>query len=128
MKKKNALTAILGAVLIASGLVMSVATRNPGPESMILINAGMAMAVMALVRHIRYGKGVEADEMTKRIAYISLAASFQITLFFLITFWWISYVFPGFFTTSQFAGIMFIEMIVANVLFRIYYSRRTERL
>jgi uncharacterized membrane-anchored protein len=128
MKAKYALLIAFGALLILASVIVGIATRGQGIDSLVLFNAGMAITLYSLIRHHRYGKRIEADELSRRVAVTSLAASFQLMLLFLIACWWIDRVFPIRLSAGQVIAILMFIMISLSLGTRFYYARRTERL
>ncbi|MFA6039279.1 MAG: hypothetical protein WCV62_00940 [Candidatus Peribacteraceae bacterium] len=115
---------LLGGVLLILGGLILVFTGGSGMGTTVMLNAGMVMVLVSLVRFLHLKKEpVERDERTRKIAYTSLAASFQMMLFALLLLWWVDYLRPLPLTVGQFILCMVVGMALLMVGFRWHYSR-----
>jgi uncharacterized membrane protein len=124
MKKRHLFSIVSGLMLFLGSIILR--TFNSIEESAftIMMTAGASMFTIGIVRYKRYGDGPEKDERTMKISYTALAASFQITLMVVLGIWWVDYFNPIQLSINQLLGILFFIMIILNILFRIYYSKK----
>lgn len=124
MKKRNIIGLIMGACALLGGVTLNFGQQSDTIASITLVNAGLVMIIMSLVRHFRYKKGPEQDERTRKVAFTALAASFQLTIMGLMIFWWVDYFYPINLSLHDFIAIVFLYMAALVILMRFYYAKR----
>lgn len=127
MTKRNFLTIVSGIILVLSGAILITQNGNE-TGSLIVFNAGMVMIIGALVRHYRYGKNIERDELSNKLAYTSLAAAFQLSFFVILILWWLDYLQLIHLSTAQLLAVLAIGMGILPIITKLYYSRKIEKL
>lgn len=127
MTKRNFLTIVSGIILVLCGAILITQHGNE-TGSLIVFNAGMVMIIGALVRHYRYGTSIERDELSNKLAYTSLAASFQLSFFVILILWWLDYLKLIQLTTAQLLAIIAVGMGILPIITKIYYARKIEKL
>lgn len=124
MKKRHLFNIVFGLMLFWGSIILRSSDLINESGFTVMMTAGAAMFTTSIVRHKRYGDGPEKDERTIKIAYTSLAASFQITLMVILGLWWVDCFNPLNFSISQLLGGLTLIMILLNIIFRIYYSKK----
>jgi len=128
MNNQKKLRLISGLLLVIGGVSFGIYQKNTHFDSLILINAGIIVLVVTLIRYLRYGKTVETDELSKKISYASLAASYQLILFLLIFAWWLVYWQIINIQLKDLLAILMFVMLLLPYLLRWVYSRKVESL
>ncbi|MDD5013426.1 MAG: hypothetical protein PHD93_03505 [Candidatus Pacebacteria bacterium] len=124
MKKRHLFSIVFGLILFLGSIILRISNTIEEFAFTIMMTAGASMFAVGMVRYKRYGDGPEKDERTMKISYTALAASFQITLMVVLGIWWVDYFNPIQLSINQLLGILFFVMIILNILFRIYYSKK----
>jgi len=128
MKKPYLYRVIIGSFCIAGSVLLGLFQRETGIDALVLFNAGVCLIVFAVSRHMKYGKSIETDELTKRMAYISLAASFQLTLFGVFGLWWVNYFYPFALSTNETLTLIVLFMAIVSIVTRMYYAKKIDRI
>jgi len=88
MKPRNMFWIAIGILLVISGIVVILLTAGEGGAGSMLVAAGLALALTAIVRHCRFGDNPESDERSKKIgAYGATYAWLTGLLFMTVLFW-----------------------------------------
>ena len=124
MKQSNLIRIIAGVVLFLIGFVAKIAGNVNDVGLLTILSGGASMIIVGLLKHNKYGGGVERDERSKKISYTALAASFQLCLMGLILFWWVNYLNPLSLSLSDFIGLVMFGMITLALLTRLYFEKR----
>lgn len=124
MKKRHLFSIVSGLILFLGSIILRSSNLIDESSFAIMLSAGASMFVVGMIRYKRYGDGIEKDERTMKIAYTALAASFQITLMIIAGLWWVDYFNPIQLSISQLLGILVLIMVLLNIIFRFYYSKK----
>lgn len=109
-------------------IFFGIAQKETGIDALFLFNMGICLIVFAMSRHLRYGKKVEQDELSKKIAYKSLAASFQFSLFGVLGLWWVDYFYPLAFSVSEALSLVGLSMAIISIVTRFYYAKKIDQI
>jgi len=128
MDKRKKLRLVAGLLLVIGGIGFGIYQKNTRFDSLILIDAGIIVLVITLARYLRYGRTVETDELSKKISYISLAASYQLVLFLIILAWWLAYWHIINIQLKDLLAIFMFVMLFLPYLLKWIYSHKIESL
>jgi len=126
MKKRYQRTLVLGTAVLLLGMVLGAVTGTDRLINMSLINAGLALIVISVVRGIRYGDMPERDERTKKLSAYGVSYSWFFTLVFLAVLFWVDYFNVLKLTVTQVIGVVYFVMIVTAISFQGYYKRKGD--
>ena len=124
MKKRHLFSIVCGLILFLGSIMLRSSNSIDESSFAVMLSAGASMFVVGMIRYKRYGDGIEKDERTMKIAYTALAASFQITLMIIAGLWWVDYFNPIQISISQLLGALILIMVLLNIIFRFYYSKK----
>ena len=128
MTRRNRISLLAGSILLLGALLGTLAYGSDPQGTPAMLAGGLTLVIAALIRHMRFGPGVEHDERTKLIAYTGLAAAFQLSLMGIAILWWAEYVWTLPFSTSDTLSLVLFGMIALAILMQFYYARRPPRL
>ncbi len=121
---KYSLYAAIAAVVI--GILASTLQVGDEEISNILINIGVAIIVVLLVRLRRTGNLPEKDERTKKLGAYGLSYSWFITFLMLNLLYWIDRLHFAQLTVSNVIFILFILMLVTAKGFQWYFLSKGD--
>jgi uncharacterized membrane protein len=124
MKKRHLFNIISGLLIFLGGIMLRASNSINDFGFNVMMAAGITIFMVSIIRHKRYGDGVEKDERTLKVSYTALAASFQITLMIMLILWWIDYFNPIQLAINQLLALIILIMIFLNIVFRFYYSKK----
>lgn len=119
---------LLWIIFLISWIIDFVVNKGQSQSMPVLINIWMVVLLVTSIRHYRFWNKIIQDEMTKKLAYISLAAAFQLTLIWILVVWWIDYLHPITMSLNQFISILFLFMMWSSFLMRHYYYRKIDKI
>jgi hypothetical protein len=128
MDNRKKLRLFIGLLLIIGGIGFGIFQKNTQLDSLILINVGIVVLVITLIRYLRYGKNIETDELSKKISYISLAASYQLILYLIILAWWLVYWQIINIQLKDLLAVFMFLMLFLPYLLKWIYSHKIESL
>lgn len=91
MKPRNIYRIIIGALMLASGLVTLLMSDGEGIIGTILLCAGLAFLITGVIRHRRCGDDPESDERSKKIGAYGITYAWLTGLFFMSGLFWLDY-------------------------------------
>ena len=121
---KYSLYAAIAAVVI--GILASILQVGDEETSNILINIGVAIIAVLLVRLRRTGNLPEKDERTKKLGAYGLSYSWFITFLMLNLLFWIDRLHFAQLTVSNVIFILFILMLVTAKGFQWYFLSKGD--
>lgn len=121
---KYSLYAAIAAVVI--GILASILQVGDEEISNILINIGVAIIAVLLVRLRRTGNLPEKDERTKKLGAYGLSYSWFITFLMLNLLYWIDRLHFAQLTVSNVIFILFILMLVTAKGFQWYFLSKGD--
>lgn len=128
MKKYYKYKYIMWILFVIVGILQLILNKWDSQSAAMFINIWIIVLLITLIRHYRFWNKVIQDELSKKIAYTSLAASFQITLFAILVIWWIDYFYHLKLTLNQFISYLFLFMFFVAFVFKYYYTKRIDKL
>ncbi|WP_298670431.1 hypothetical protein [uncultured Methanofollis sp.] len=91
MKTRYLLQICAGVLVAAAGIALPITGAVTSTAiSSGMVAAGAAMATIGVLRHQRFGDGIESDEMTESIGAKAAARSWFATLLFLFALFWVN--------------------------------------
>jgi hypothetical protein len=90
-KPRNLYRIVIGALMIASGIVSIVLTPGEAVIGTILLVAGCAFLFTGIARHRKDGDGPESDERAKKIGAYGLSYAWLTGLLFMFALFWLDY-------------------------------------
>jgi hypothetical protein len=79
----------IGILFVISGIVVILLTAGEGGTGSMLVAAGLALALTAIVRHYRYGDNPESDERSKKIGAYGITYAWLTGLIFMTVLFWL---------------------------------------
>ncbi|WP_067047706.1 hypothetical protein [Methanofollis ethanolicus] len=90
MKRRYLLQIYAGAVVAAAGIALPITGAVTDTTiASALVAVGAVMITLGILRHRRFGDGIESDEMTESIGAKAAARSWFVTLLFLCVLFWV---------------------------------------
>lgn len=118
-KKTNYTTLMLtGLILMALGFIYQALNLAGNLISLMFINAGIIILVIATFRYNKLGAGIEQDEMTRQISSRSLSYSWLLTFATLNIVFWLDYSGIISLEVQHLLGLLIFLMIFSSALFK----------
>ena len=127
MKEEYKYRMIVGAVLLLGAVAMQVFLG--GVDSRIVcmvIVVGVVLLGTGMIRSMRYGKGPETDERTKKISAFALSYSWLVTLVLVNVLFLMEEFSVLAMTAGQVLWAVMSVMIAAPILFHWYFRRKGD--
>ena len=120
--KQNIHRMTAGAVIMIFGVVMTLVRSGlPDQVSSVLISVGLVLIITNFIRH-KKGRLIK-DEWTEKIGAYALSYSWTITLFSLLTIFWLDYFALVAITVRQLIAVTYVVMLASFYLFRAVFAR-----
>ncbi len=120
---RNMYRIIIGGLLIVSGAATVMASGIGGT---LLLAAGFAFLITGILRHRRYGDGVETDERSRRIGAYGLSYAWLTGLFFMTALFWLEYTGTLALDAATALAISIIVLALSAVLYQAYLFRKGD--
>jgi hypothetical protein len=115
-RRKYILLMISGVILIVLGFLYQALELSGNVISLLFINAGIVMMVVAVLKYNKLGAGVDQDEMTRKMSSRGLSYSWLLTFVTINVLFWMDYVEVVRLSVPTVLGIvMFVMVISASV-------------
>ena len=120
MTKKTNYTTLMvtGLLLMALGFIYQALNLAGNLISLIFINAGIIILVIATFRYNKLGAGIAQDEMTRQISSRSLSYSWLLTFVTLNVIFWLDYSGIISLEVQHLLGLLIFLMIFSSALFK----------
>jgi hypothetical protein len=127
VKKKNMISIAAGIAVVLLSFVLGFLQKNPPVYVGILFNCGIVLVVVGLLRHLRYGKGIEFDERTLFLAFKSQTIAFQLSVLALTCLWIVNYFYPIGISLTNFLALLVCTMCFLSVAINIFINQKAKR-
>jgi hypothetical protein len=120
MTKKTNYTTLMvtGLLLMALGFIYQALNLAGNLISLIFINAGIIILVIATFRYNKLGAGIAQDEMTRQVSSRSLSYSWLLTFATLNVIFWLDYSGIISLEVQHLLGLLIFLMIFSSALFK----------
>ncbi|MBD3245074.1 MAG: hypothetical protein GF335_03720 [Candidatus Moranbacteria bacterium] len=127
-KKKYIVLITAGLILIALGFSYQLLDLAGNLISLVFINSGVIIIVIAVLNFNHLGAGVSQDEMTRKISARALSYSWLLTFALLNILFWVDYLEILKLQTQTFLTIAIFVMLFSAVIFKklIFNIRKYE--
>jgi hypothetical protein len=123
-RKKYLMTIISGLILLLLGFVFNFLNLAQGLISLIFINAGIIMIVVAAFKFSYLGAGISQDEFTRKLSSKAISYSWFLTFVVLNILFWIDYFgFLDFKKQTLFSIIIFTMLFSAVIFKKLVYKQ-----
>ncbi len=116
----------LGILLVFSGIIAEMFLELQKMISIILINIGTILLIIAVINKNKYGAGIRADERDIKISSRAVSYSWFYTFILINALFWIDYFNPKLLTVSQTIGIIFFFMIFSTAIIKQYFKNKGD--
>lgn len=125
-KKKYVVSIIAGLFLIVLGFLYQIFNIAGNVISLIFINAGIIVMVVAVMKYNKLGAGVVQDEMTRTVSAQSLAHSWIVTFVVMNMLFWIDYLQLVHMSSQVIFSILIFTMLISATLFKQLLYRKIK--
>lgn len=127
-KEYNYAGAVIGAIMVAAGLIMNISSYFNGEDSAGsgMITGGMILLVICLVSLKRPADRDIRDERSLKIGTWAIAYSWYLTFFAVIVMFWLSYLGIVAIEAYSALGVLIMLMPLSTVVFQWYFSRKGD--
>jgi uncharacterized membrane protein len=126
MKSRNTYRIVIGALMIASGVLAFILAAGEAVIGSILLVAGLAFLITGITRHRKYGDDPESDERSKRIGAYGLSYAWLTGLFFMFALFWLDYAGILRLDTQLALALSIVVLALSARLYQIYLFRRGD--
>lgn len=116
----------IGFILLLIGILFQTFLDMNNFYSIVLLNIGAIMIVLAILYKNKYGAGIRADERDRRIGSAGVSYSWFFTFILVNVLYWIDHFLPGALTVQQVIGILMVFMIFTTIGFKEYFKRKGD--
>ncbi len=126
MKPRNLYRIVIGALMIASGVLAIVIAAGEAVIGTVLLVAGLAFLITGIARHRKYGDDPESDERSKRIGAYGLSYAWLTGLFFMFALFWLDHAGILRLDTEVALALSIVVLALSARLYQIYLFRRGD--
>jgi drug/metabolite transporter (DMT)-like permease len=126
MKSRNTYRIVIGALMIASGVLAFILAAGEAVIGSILLVAGLAFLITGITWHQKYGDDPESDERSKRIGAYGLSYAWLTGLFFMFALFWLDYAGILRLDTQLALALSIVVLALSARLYQIYLFRRGD--
>ncbi|MGB8216566.1 MAG: hypothetical protein WCE94_04615 [Candidatus Methanoperedens sp.] len=127
MTKANKQALISGPILLLVAVVVLIFWKNaPSVIISALMSSGLALIIIGIYRHIRYGVQAVSDERTQKISALALTYSWFITLIFVGVLAYLNEFSSLGIPLKKVLSNIILMMIGTLILFYAYFARKGD--
>ncbi|MCZ7382919.1 MAG: hypothetical protein O8C64_15290 [Candidatus Methanoperedens sp.] len=127
MTRANKQTLIFGPILLLVAVVVLIFWKNaPTVIISVFTSSGLALIIIGIYRHIRYGVQAVSDERTRKISALALTYSWFITLIFVGVLGYLNEFSPLEIPLKKVLANIILVMIGTFILFYAYFARKGD--
>jgi predicted CDP-diglyceride synthetase/phosphatidate cytidylyltransferase len=126
MKKKSHYIILIfsGLLLILLGIIYQITNLSNELISLIIINVGIILVVVSVLKFNNFGAGLKQDERTRKLSLKALSYSWLITFLTINIIFWINFFNIINFTFSNGIAILLFVMIFSATGLQFIYKKR----
>jgi len=125
-KQRNLYRIVIGALMIVSGLMGAVFEPGGSIISTILITGGCAFLAVGVIRHRRYGEGLESDERSKKLGAYGLSYAWLTGILFISALFWLDLMGSVRLGTQGALGLSLMVLVISAVVYQMYLFRKGD--
>jgi len=126
MKPRNLYRIVIGALMIASGIVSILLTAGEAIIGTMLLAAGFAFLITGISRHRRYGDEPESDERSRKIGAYGITYAWLTGLFFMFGLFWLDYFSILRLSEQNALALSILALALSAFIYQIYLLRKGD--
>lgn len=126
MEKRYMYKLIFGIVIMLLGILSVAFNKFNMSASIFLINLGLIIVILTIVRSLRQGELPDRDERTKKLAAYGITYSWLLTLVLIAVLYWVEYFKLVGLNASNVLGILLIFMSISAYVFKWYFMQKGD--
>lgn len=126
MEKRYMYKLIFGIVIMLLGILSVAFNKFNMSASIFLINLGLIIVILTIVRSFRQGELPDRDERTKKLAAYGITYSWLLTLVLIAVLYWVEYFKLVGLNASNVLGILLIFMSISAYVFKWYFMQKGD--
>jgi hypothetical protein len=126
MKPRNLYRIIIGALMVASGIVSLFMTAGEAIIGTILFCAGFAFLIAGISRHRKDSDSPESDERSKKIGAYGLSYAWLTGIFFMFGLFWLDYANILKMSTQIALALSIVVLALSGRIYQVYLFRKGD--
>ena len=126
MKQRNLYRIIIGALMVASGIVSILLTAGEAIIGAILFSAGFAFLITGIFRHRKDGDSPESDERSKKIGAYGLSYAWLTGILFMFGMFWLDYANILKLSTQIALALSIVVLALSGRIYQMYLFRKGD--
>ena len=126
MRPRNLYRIIIGALMIASGIVSILLTAGEAIISTMLLAAGFTFLITGISRNRKYGDEPESDERSKKIGACGITYAWLTGLFFMFGLFWLDYLGVLRLSTQNALALSVVFLALSAIIYQTYLFRKGD--
>ena len=126
MKQRNLYRIVIGALMVASGIVSILLTAGEAIIGAILFCAGFAFLITGISRSWKDGDSPKSDERSKKIGAYGLSYAWLTGIFFMFGLFWLDYADILKLSTQIALAVSIVVLALSGRIYQMYLFRKGD--